>query len=59
MDVSLIVVNLNSRQLLEDCLTSVYQHTSDVEFETIVVDNASTDGSVEMVKRLFPQVRLM
>lgn len=59
MDVSLIVVNLNSRQLLEDCLTSVYQHTSDVEFETIVVDNASTDGSVEMVKRLFPQVRLI
>ena len=59
MDVSIIVVNLNSRQLLEDCLTSVYQHTHDVEFETIVVDNASTDGSVEMVKRLFPQVRLI
>ncbi|GAK55309.1 glycosyl transferase, family 2 [Candidatus Vecturithrix granuli] len=59
MDVSIIIVNLNSRQLLEDCLTSVYQHTHDIEFETIVVDNASTDGSVEMVKTQFPQVRLI
>lgn len=59
MDVSIIIVNLNSRQLLEDCLTSIYQHTHDVEFETIVVDNASTDGSVDMVKQQFPQVHLI
>jgi GT2 family glycosyltransferase len=59
MDVSIIIVNLNSRQLLEDCLTSVYQHTHDIDFEVIVVDNASSDGSVEMVKRHFPQVRLV
>ena len=59
MDVSIVIVNLNSRQLLEDCLRSIYQQTSGVEFEVIVVDNHSTDGSVEMVKTAFPQARLI
>ena len=59
MDVSIIIVNLNSRQLLEACLTSIYQQTRDIDFETIVVDNASTDGSQEMIKTAFPQVRLI
>ncbi len=59
MDISIIIVNLNSRQLLEDCLISIYENTHDIEFEAIVVDNASTDDSVEMVKQQFPQVRLI
>lgn len=59
MDVSIVIVNLNSRQLLQDCLTSVYQHTHGIMYEVIVVDNASSDGSVEMVKNQFPQVRLI
>ena len=59
MDVSIIIVNLNSRQLLEECLGSIYKHTRDIEFETIVVDNASSDGSQEMVKTTFPQVHLI
>lgn len=59
MDVSIIIVNLNSRQLLADCLTSIYEHTRELTFEVIVVDNASSDGSVEMVNTQFPQVRLI
>ncbi len=59
MDVSIIIVNLNSRQLLKECLTSIYTHTHDIEFEVIVVDNASTDGSREMVKSVFPQTCLI
>lgn len=59
MDVSIVIVNLNDRQLLEDCLASIYKHTHDLEFEVIVVDNHSTDGSVEMVKTQFPQARLI
>jgi len=59
MDVSIIIVNLNSRQLLQECLSSVYQHTHGIAFEVIVVDNASSDGSVEMVNTQFPQVRLI
>lgn len=59
MDVSIIIVNWNTRDILRDCLKSVYEQTKSVSFEVIVVDNASTDGSVEMVKNDFPQVSLV
>lgn len=59
MDVSIIIVNWNTKELLRDCLDSVYRQTSDIHFETIVIDNASTDSSIEMVKRDFPQVVLI
>ncbi len=57
MDVSIIIVNWNTKQLLEDCLRSIYKQTADLTYEVIVVDNASTDGSVEMVRKNFPQVK--
>ena len=59
MDVSIIIINWNTKKLLSDCLRSVYENAGDVDYEVIVVDNASTDGSVEMVKRDFPQVILI
>jgi len=59
VDVSVIIVNWNTRGLLRNCLESVYERAGDVEFEVIVVDNASTDGSVEMVKNDFDSVRLI
>jgi GT2 family glycosyltransferase len=59
VDVSIIIVNLNARQLLDACLASIYEYTRDVTFEIIVVDNHSSDGSVEMVKSKFPQVHLI
>lgn len=59
MDVSVIIVNWNTRELLEQCLRSIYAETWLVNFEIIVVDNGSTDGSGEMVRRGFPQVRLL
>ena len=59
MDVSIVIVNLNSRQLLEDCLRSIDEQTREIEYDVIVVDNASTDGSVEMVRAQFPRVRLI
>jgi len=57
--VSVVVVNWNTRDLLEDCLASVERHLADASHETIVVDNGSTDGSTELVKRLFPDTRLL
>lgn len=45
MDVSVIIVNYNTKQLLANCLESIYCKTRDVDFEVIVVDNASKDGS--------------
>ena len=59
MDVSVIIVNYNTKGALKDCLVSVFEQTRGIEFEVIVVDNASSDGSVEMVAGEFPQVRLV
>jgi GT2 family glycosyltransferase len=59
LDVSTIIVNWNTCEILRDCLASIYAKTRDVEFEVIVVDNASSDGSVNVVKSEFPQVILL
>jgi GT2 family glycosyltransferase len=59
MDVSVIIINWNTESLLRDCLRSVYEMTDGVAFEVLVVDNASSDGSVAMVEQEFPQVTLI
>jgi GT2 family glycosyltransferase len=59
IDVSIIVVAWNVKKLLQDCLESVYEQTKDIRFEVIYVDNASKDGSVEMVKERFPSVHII
>jgi GT2 family glycosyltransferase len=56
--VSVVIVNWNEREILAECLRSLAAQ-SDRDFETIVVDNGSTDGSIEMVRREFPAVRLV
>ena len=61
MLLSIIIVNWNVRDLLNGCLNSIYQ-TIEIpvdQFEVIVVDNDSSDGSVAMVKACFPQVQLI
>ncbi len=57
--VSVVIVNWNTREILRDCLRTVYEQTKDVEFEVIVVDNASADGSADMIRTVFPQVLLL
>ena len=59
MDVSTIIVNWNTCEILRNCLVSIFASTKDVEFEVIVIDNASSDGSVDMVKSEFPQVEII
>ena len=58
-DLSIVIVNWNTRDLLAQCLQSVYDTTSNLDFKVIVVDNASTDGSQEMVRQEFPDVSLI
>ena len=59
LDVSIIIVSYNTRELTINCLKSIYKNTKDISFEVIVSDNGSTDGSVEMIKTEFPQVVLI
>ena len=59
LNVSIIIVNYNTKQLLADCLKSIYEQTKDISFEVIVSDNGSVDGSIEMLKTDFPQVILI
>jgi GT2 family glycosyltransferase len=59
MQVSIIIVNYNTKTLTENCLSSIYLHTKDITYEVIVSDNGSTDGSCNMIKTRFPGVALL
>ncbi|MBE0447291.1 MAG: glycosyltransferase family 2 protein [Actinobacteria bacterium] len=58
-DVSVIVVSYNGKEILRDCLKSIFDQTEGINFEVIVSDNGSDDGSPEMVEKLFPSVMLI
>ncbi len=59
LDLSIIIVNYNSKNYLVDCLQSIERQTSGVSIEVWVVDNNSKDGSPEEVRKSFPKVRLI
>lgn len=55
-DVSIVIVNYNTKVLLCDCLDSIFSLTKRIDFEVIVVDNASSDGSETYVRERFPSI---
>jgi len=57
MDLSIIIVNWNSKDYLRNCIASILDNTHKIEFEIIVIDAASFDGCDEMLRQCFPQVR--
>src|SRR4030067_24291 len=59
MDVMIIIVNWNTREILRNCLNSIFQNISNLTCEVIVVDNGSSDGSGIMVKEDFRDVKLI
>ena len=59
MDVTISIVSYNTKDLLERCLESIIKYTKDLRFEIIIVDNASSDGTAEMVEQKFKRVRLI
>ncbi|MCC6177945.1 MAG: glycosyltransferase family 2 protein [Chloroflexi bacterium] len=59
MDLSVLVVSWNTRDLLERCLSSVHDRLAGIDSEIVVVDNASSDASADMVLTAFPDVRLV
>jgi GT2 family glycosyltransferase len=59
MDLSVIILNYNTKDLTRRCLKSVFASQTGYKFEVFVSDNGSKDGSIEMVKSEFPQVKLL
>jgi GT2 family glycosyltransferase len=59
MKLSIVIICWNDLRVIGDCLRSIYQGTHATDFEVIVSDNGSTDGSVEFIRQQFPQVRVI
>ncbi|MEM6527705.1 MAG: glycosyltransferase family 2 protein [Chloroflexota bacterium] len=59
LDIGIVILNWNTRDLLQRCLATVFASEGDFTFEVVIVDNASTDGSADMVREKFPQATLI
>ena len=59
LDVSIVIVSFNTREVLRECMQSVANETAAFRAEVLVVDNGSTDGSAEMIANEFPAARLL
>jgi len=59
IDLSIIIVNYNAKDLLRKCLNSIFDFQKDLNFEVMVIDNNSEDQSTKMVSGKFPQVKLL
>ncbi len=59
MELSIICVNWNSVGYLRECIASIYGQTHGIDFEIIVVDNASPEGDVEALQQSFPEVQII
>lgn len=59
MDLSIIIASYNTVNITRRCLNSIFSQTKEIEFEVIVVDNNSIDGSTEMVAKEFPEVKFI
>lgn len=58
-DIAVVIVSWNTQQLLDNCLRSLFDSLQNLSMGVWVVDNASTDGSAEMVRADYPQVKLI
>lgn len=59
LDLGIVIVNWNTKELLRRCLQTVLASTGDFTFKVVLVDNASTDGSADMVRAEFPTVEVI
>lgn len=59
LDLTVIIPSYNTRHLLRDCISSIYEHTRGITFEVICIDDNSQDGTADMVAEAFPEVILV
>jgi len=59
LDISIIVVSFNTKNLLLDCLASIFKTIKGISFEVWVVDNNSTDGTVEATRERYPTIKII
>jgi len=59
MDISIIIITLNNKRILEECIDSVKRFTSSISYESIVVDNGSNDGTQDLIRSKYPDIILI
>ena len=59
VDVSILIISYNTKEMTLECLASIYEQTSEHSFQVIVLDNGSEDGSPEAIAERFPGVELI
>ena len=59
MKLSIVIICWNDLKVIIDCLKSVFEQTTNLEFEVIISDNGSSDGSPDCIRQLFPQARIV
>jgi len=59
MHISISIVTHNNSKIIKECLNSIFKNTKNVDFETIIVDNNSSDNTVEIVKKCFKNIKLI
>lgn len=59
MDVSIIIVSYNTKKLTLECIESIYKQILNIDFEIIVVDNASSDGSADAIEKKYSKINLI
>ena len=59
LDITLVIVSFNTREILLRCLGSIKKYTQEISYEVILVDNASEDGTIEAVVELFPEINVI
>jgi GT2 family glycosyltransferase/lipopolysaccharide/colanic/teichoic acid biosynthesis glycosyltransferase len=59
MDLTIVIVNYNVKEFLEQSIISIKKSCRNIEYELVVVDNASSDGSIELIRQNFPEIKLI
>ena len=59
MDISIIIVSYNTKELLAECLDSISKYSKNLRCETFVVDNDSQDGTIGVIRKKYPWVKLI